>query len=295
MRMRFYNTLRGEIYRIFHTPTFLMVLTLLLVLVFSDGCLAYREYRQNLDNVLATIPLNEDGTFQQLPFLQICTLYNSWIGGHPNSVLGFLFLYTMPIYTAIVYGWTYLSDERSGYTRILVARIGRLSYFFCKYLAVFLAGALVVLIPLLISLLFTACLIPAYKPNVDMALYYQVNSESLLGNLYYIHPLEAAFCNIGEITLFAGLWSTVPLVVSYFVKNRFIALICPYFVLLFLITSAEKALVYRSFLETSIFDYLQLTSASMIQSPWVLMVQMGALFVVPLVITWRKGRCPDVL
>ena len=292
---RFRNSLREEIYRIFHTPTFLLVLSLLLLLVVVDGFLAYREYRQNLASTLEAIPLQEDGTFSQLPFLQTCTLYNSWIGGHPNSALGFVFIYTIPVYTAIAYSWTYLSEEYSGYTRIMVARIGKLSYFFCKHLAVFLAGALVVLIPMLVSLLFTACLIPAYKPCVEMALYYQVNSASLLRDLYYSHPFAAVVCNMAEITIFAGLWSTVPLAVSYFVKNRFIALFAPYLVLLFVVASAGRALVYRSYLETSIFDYLQLTGTALSQSVWMLIGQLGFLLFVPLIITWIKGAKSDVL
>lgn len=293
--VRFRNLLQEEIYRIFHTPTFLTVLSFLLLLVVADGCLAYGEYRQNLINTLESIPLQEDGTFSQLPFLQTYTLYNSWIGGHPNSALSFVFVYTIPVYTAIAYSWTYLSEEHSGYTRMMSARVGKLSYFFCKHLAVFLAGALVVLIPLLVSLLFTACLIPAYKPSVEMALYYQINSSSLLREMYYAHPLVAVACNIAEIAMFAGLWSTVPLVVSHFVKNRFIALFAPYLVLLFIVASAGRALVYRSFLATSIFDYLQLTGTALSQSLWVLMGQLGFLLVVPLAITWIKGAKSDVL
>lgn len=293
--MRFWHGLRGEIYRIFHTGTFLLVLIALIVLVLADGFVAYREYRQNLTNVLVTISRNADGTFQEHPFLQNHTLYNSWIGGHPNSALGFVFFYTMPVYTGIAYSWTYLSEKRSGYTGILAARMGKLSYFLCKHLAVFLAGSLVVLIPLVTSLLFTASLIPAYKPNVDMALYYQVGSTSLLRDLYYAHPLAAALCNLTEITLFAGLWSTVPLAVSYFVDNRFIALLAPYLIFLFLIATAEHALVYRSFLEISLFNYLQLTSTTMIQSLDVFLGQMGILLIFPLLVTWRMGAHTDVL
>ena len=290
--VRFRNLLREEVYRIFHTPTFLLVLSLLILLVIVDGVIAYWEYCQNLASTLNSIPLQEDGTFSQLPFLQTKTLYNSWIGGHPNSALSFVFIYTIPVYAAIAYSWMYLSEEHNGY---LAARTGKLSYFFSKHLAVFLAGALVVLIPMLVSLLFTACLIPAYKPRVDLALYYQVGSASLLREMYYSYPLGAVACNMAVVTVFAGLWSTVPLAVSYFVKNRFIALFAPYLVLLFLVVSAGRALVFRSYLATSIFDYLQLTGTSMSQSVWMLLGQLGFLLVVPLTITWIKGAKADVL
>lgn len=292
--MRFFNLFRGEVYRIFHTPSFLLVLTFLLALVLADGCLAYGAYQQNLSSILGNISIGLDGTFEQLPFLETNTLYNSWIGGRPNSILGNVFIYMIPVCAAVSYSWTYRSEEQSGYVRIITARAGRKAYFFGKYLAVFFAGALVVLIPMLVSLLFTACLIPAYRPNVDMALYYQINASALLRDLYYAHPMQAVLCNAGEITLFAGLWSTVSLAVSYFERNLVAALFAPYLVLLFAIACAERASVYRSFLDLSIFHYIQLTAAGMTQSLWALLGELGVLLVVPLTITWGKGAFSDV-
>ena len=200
----------------------------------------------------------------------------------------------IPACTAVSYSWTYRSEERSGYVRIIIARAGKNAYFFSKHLAVFFAGALVILIPMLVNLLFMACLIPAYSPNVDMAFYYQINTSALLRDLYYAHPMKALLCNVGEITLFAGLWSTVPLAISYFERNLFIALFAPYLVLLFAIACAERASVYRSFLDMSIFHYIQLTAAGMTQSLWVLLGELGLLLVVPLIITWGKGVLSDV-
>lgn len=292
--MRFFNLLREEVYRIFHTPSFLFVLLFLLALVLADGCLAYAAYQQNLSSVLGTVPVGPDGLFEQLPFLETNTLYNSWIGGRPNSVLGTVFIYMIPACTAVSYSWTYRSEERSGYVRIIIARAGKNAYFFSKHLAVFFAGALVILIPMLVNLLFMACLIPAYSPNVDMAFYYQINTSALLRDFYYAHPMKALLCNVGEITLFAGLWSTVPLAISYFERNLFIALFAPYLVLLFAIACAERASVYRSFLDMSIFHYIQLTAAGMTQSLWVLLGELGLLLVVPLIITWGKGAFSDV-
>ena len=159
--MRFCRCLRGELYRVFHTPTFLLVLLLLSVLALVDGILAYREYRQNLENALTNIPMGENGAFQELPFLQTTTLYNSWIGGHPNSVAGLIFIYACPVYASLAYSWTYLSEEQNGYARILVAKVGKRPYYFCKHFAVFFAGALSALLPMLVSLLLVACLIPA--------------------------------------------------------------------------------------------------------------------------------------
>ena len=290
----FFRFLGNEVYRLFHTAQFLAVLALLGLLALIDGILAWRLYAQNLEQTLAECTLRGDGTFANYPWLQIYTLYNSWIGGRVNQAIPQVFLYTLPIYAVIPYSWSYLSEEKSGYARTMVTRLGRLGYFGGKYISVFLSGFLTVAIPMAFSLLFTACLVPAYRPDVNFALYYQISSTHLMCPLYYTHPLLTAFLNILEIGVFAGAWATVPYVVSFFVKNRFVALFSPYLVLLFLIATAERALVYRSYLETSIFDYLWLTSASGTQSLPIFLGEMGAFLMLPLLLVGMKGGRADV-
>ena len=159
--MRFCRCLRGELYRVFHTPTFLLVLLLLSALALVDGILAYREYRQNLENALTTIPMGENGAFQELPFLQTTTLYNSWIGGHPNSVAGLIFIYACPVYVSLAYSWTYLSEEQNGYARILVAKVGNGPIIFASILRCFLPG----LSPHCFPCWSACCCLPALFPR----------------------------------------------------------------------------------------------------------------------------------
>lgn len=286
--------LKGELYRLFHSVQFLVVLSLLVLLVLIDGIMAWVMYAQNLRLTLQECTVRSDGSFGSYPWLQIYTLYNSWIGGRVNQTIPQVFLYTMPVYTVIPYSWSYLSEERSGYARTMVTYLGKVPYFIGKYCAIFLSGFLTVIIPMLISFGFTACLVPAYQPDVNFSLYYQIASTSLMRDLYYTYPTLTAFLNMLEIGVFAGAWATIPYVVSFFVKNKFVAMFSPYLVLLFVITSAERALVFRSYLETSILDYIWLTSPSMTQNLWVFLGEMLALTFVPLLITLAKGEKADV-
>ncbi len=289
-----FRYLKGELYRLFHSVQFLVVISLLVLLVLIDGVMAWAMYAQNLQQTLRECTVRPDGTFGSYPWLQIYTLYNSWIGGRVNQTIPQVFLYTMPVYTVIPYAWSYLSEERSGYARIMVTRLGKVPYFMGKYCAVFLSGFLTVTIPMLISFGFTACLIPAYQPDINFSLYYQIGLTSLMRDLYYTYPTLTAFLNMLEIGIFAGAWATIPYVLSFFVKNKFVALFSPYLVLLFAIASAERALVYRSYLETSILDYIWLTSASGTQSLWIFLGEMLVLLFVPLFITLAKGEKADV-
>lgn len=291
----FFSFINGEIYKLLRSRPFQMVVGILIALVLADGVLARQDYIDNLRDSYASIALMEDGNFSQYPFLQIYTLYNSWIGGRPNQTLPVIFFTTMPIFAVIPYSWSCLSEYKSGYLHTMAARVGRMPYFIGKYISAFLSGALAVSIPMLISLIFTACLVPAYKPDISFVLYYQVRETNLFSALYYGHPLAAALANILLASLFAGLWATVPYAVSFFVHNRLAALFAPYLVLLFATASAEQALVFRSYTAVSIFDYIQLPSPSGTQSPAVLAGELLALFLIPLGITIAKGVQKDVL
>lgn len=284
----------GEIYRIFHSKQFLIVTSLLVALVLVDGLIAYSGYLNNLHSTLENVEMHPDGTFAEYPYIHIYTLYNSWIGGRPDSPLPLAFFFTVPIFAVIPYSWTYLFEEKTGYVRTMATHLGKLPYFMGKYFSVFLSGFFTMLIPMSASLIFMACLVPAYTPDIHFDLYYQVHAIDLLGNLYYSRPLAAAFINILMASTFAGLWAGLTYVVSLFVKNQFVALFAPYFVLLFIIASAERAMVFRSFWVVSILDYIRLPSSGQTQSLAIYLSEMAALFLAPIVTLLVKGGKSDV-
>ena len=286
--------LQNELYNLFHSKSFLFVLLILLLIVTADDILAYKSYKDNLQLTLTTVDLQADGTFAEYPFLQIYTLYNSWIGGRANETLPMVFFYTMPVFVVIPYSWSYLAEEKNGYDCIMASQLGKASYFLGKYVSTFLSGALTVLLPMLFSFLLASCLVPAYRPDINFALYYQVSATKLLGNLYYAHPLCTAFLNMLMIGIFAGAWATIPLALSFFEKNKFVVLFAPYLVLLYTIASLQKASVYRSFTETSVLNYIWMTSSSSNQSIVVYTIMTVSLILLPLVIVLERGKNADV-
>lgn len=176
----------------------------------------------------------------------------------------------------------------------MASQLGKASYFLGKYVSTFLSGALTVLLPMLFSFLLASCLVPAYRLDINFALYYQVSATKLLGNLYYAHPLCTAFLNMLMIGIFAGAWATIPLALSFFEKNKFVVLFAPYLVLLYIIASLQKASVYRSFTETSVLNYIWMTSSSSNQSIVVYTIMTVSLILLPLVIVLERGKNADV-
>ena len=227
--------LQNELYNLFHSKSFLFVLLILLLIVTADDILAYKSYKDNLQLTLTTVDLQADGTFAEYPFLQIYTLYNSWIGGRANETLPMVFFYTMPVFVVIPYSWSYLAEEKNGYDRIMASQLGKASYFLCT-----------------------------------------------------------AFLNMLMIGIFAGAWATIPFALSFFEKNKFVVLFAPYLVLLYIIASLQKASVYRSFTETSVLNYIWMTSSSSNQSIVVYTIMMVSLILLPLVVVLERGKNADV-
>jgi len=96
------------------------------------------------------------------------------------------------------------------------------------------------------------------------------------------------------IGIFAGAWATIPFALSFFEKNKFVVLFAPYLVLLYIIASLQKASVYRSFTETSVLNYIWMTSSSSNQSIVVYAIMMALLILLPLAIVLERGKNADV-
>lgn len=289
----FFRYLKNEIYNIFHSKSFIIVLSILTIVVVIDCFWANADYIQNLKGTDISITIT-DGTYDSYPFLQLYTVFNSWIGGRVNTILTIIFFNTMPIFVVIPYSWSFLSEQKCGYDRIMTCRLGKKKYFLGKYSSCFISGFITAAIPLLISLGITLSTIPAYKPDINLALYYQVNHNKLLGDLYYLHPVCAVLINVLMNGIFAGSWATVPLALSFFVKNKYIVLFAPYLVLIYLIALFEKASAFRLYVGTSILNYIWLTSPDSTQSWLFYIIVMLLLIFVPLGIVLERGKHADV-
>ncbi len=289
----FLRYFKNEVYNVFHSKSFLIVVSILTAIVIVDSVLAYSDYKTNLEATINNIAIT-DGVYETYPYLQLYTVYNSWIGGRVNTILTTVFFNTLPIFVVIPYSWSLSSEQKRGYDRIMASKLGKKKYFLGKYASCFFSGFITVTIPLLISIAITFATIPAYKPDINTALYYQVNHNKILGNLYYLHPLCTVFLNVIMNGIFAGAWAAVPLALSFFVKNRYIVLFVPYLILIYLIALLEKASVFRLYIGTSIINYIWLTSPDSAQSLLFYLTVMLLLILIPLGIVIERGMRADV-
>ncbi len=174
--------LNEELKRAIYNPMFLGALLIGIALsavnVFESVLRAEQLKQLTLDSLANGMQINKSCTG--------FSLFISWISLHPTGFGSSLFYFLLPILASFPYGWSYCQDRKTGFFSQITIRAGRWGFFFSKYLAVFISGGLVILVPILLDLLVNAILLPDRAVYVsDMLL--PVFNYSFAGKLLYTH------------------------------------------------------------------------------------------------------------
>lgn len=153
-------------------------------------------------------------------------ILEGWLGCETFSPYNQLFFLILPLLAALPFGISLHSDWKSGYAAQIITRCGRRRYFSAKFAATFVGGGAAVAIPLLLSLLITACFVPAIGSD-PLAMQSVVRQNDMLGGLYYEHPVGYALCYAVVDFVFGGIYACTTLAVSRWFDNRFGAVCFP--------------------------------------------------------------------
>lgn len=222
------------------------------------------------------------------PMVQSSSLFNHWIGGEASSLGYTLFFTLLPLIAALPYSWSYFIENKTGYVKSVVTRSSKSQYYLSKYIATFIAGGLVVLIPLVINFLVVACFVPAITPTKMYPLYYAVGHGSLWSQLFYTHPVVFVLLYLILDFIFAGLFATMGLAISFFIKNRIAIILIPFFFILVLHYS-RTFLAYKYYNEISPLHYLHSTSIENYANGGMILAQGLLFFVLTFGITMKLG------
>ncbi len=155
----------------------------------------------------------------------ITTAYENWILFEPNTYR-YVLIFVMPILAVLPYGTSYYTDLKSGYVKQIATRISMKTYTRIKYMATFLSGGIVIVLPLVIQFLLTATIYPLHKPyrfNGSM------NGEySFVVDIFYEHPMIYTIFRLLLVFIVAGLLATVALFISKYIYNLFSVFITPF-------------------------------------------------------------------
>lgn len=232
-----------------------------------------------------------DGSFKTNPYYPADTLYCYWISGEVQTSYYALFYLLIPVFAAFPFGWSYCVELKKGYVKNIVTRIDKKKYFFAKYIAVFVAGGLTVLIPLVVNFVTVACFVPATVPSVLYDTYTYVSGADMWASLFYTHPLVYSVLYMLISFIFGGLIAAISLAVTFFARNRIAVLLIP----LFLMLCLSFASTYTATLELSPLNFLHAVKLEKKHATTALVVaEAVVLFAATFGITMWKGQKDDV-
>lgn len=281
--------LKTELAKALKNKYFIITLIIASVICVLGAINRINEYNIMLDYIKADKAAHGGEIFKN-PYLPADSLFTYWIGGEYTSLYFSLYYLLVPLFAAFPYGWSYFMERKKGYIKNVFTRIDKKNYFLSKYIAVFVAGGLAVVLPLLLNFLLTSCFIPARTPDVLYDTYTGVGFLQMWSSLYYTHP----FIYVGLYMLlsfvFGGLIAALCLAIAFFIRNRVAVLLLPFFLMLGL----NFANTYSNTWELSPLNFLHPASVVNITNGWIVLIEGILLFVISFGVTMWRGQKDDV-
>ncbi len=159
----------------------------------------------------------DDYSYHQSP-------YTLWIGSFNSSVFAELFFMLMPVLSAMPMSDIYLNDRKSGYFDNIAGRGRKKSYFRCLFIMNSAAGALCFIVPAVINIVCCFCVLPDIHPDIivnESSIVTMYGTETLFPELYYTFPLAHMALYLVTGSIIAGIYASLALALSFFIKNRF--------------------------------------------------------------------------
>lgn len=165
-----------------------------------------------------------DGTQMTSPL----SLYNMWIGMDDTNTWLVIYLTIFPILATLPFATTYFDDIKSGYIKNVCTRTKKTSYMVGKYISVFVAGGIVVVLPMLLNLFLTATVMPAINPAMNGL--FKLCGAALYANIFFTYPFLYICIYMMIYFIYGGVFATISLAVSNIVKYKFIVALSPFVV-----------------------------------------------------------------
>lgn len=213
-----------ELSRAIKSKTMALVLFLGLVITVS----------QIFTYVIPIANFNERVVVDNYPMASPTTVFQAWIGNINILPQSYIFFALLPLLAAIPFADTFFTDRKSGYIKNVLVRTKKKDYFLAKYIATFISGGLAITIPLLVNLIIAAMFLPSFVPEVTQS--FAIGPAHLWSKLFFTHPYIYLIGFLMIDFIFSGLIATIGLSVSFFIEYRFMALITPFIVYIFVYT-----------------------------------------------------------
>ena len=169
------------------------------------------------------------------------SMYMYWMGMNYASPYKEIFLTILPILAMMPHALSYYMDCKSGYIKSVYTRTKRINYLSAKYIITFVSGGIVIIIPYLLNMLISACMLPALNPIRNG----QYNSAAdLFQELLYNKPMLYIAVYLVINFAFAGTFATIVLAFTYIIDNVFLISMTP-FIIWYAFVIIRDSLVFK--------------------------------------------------
>lgn len=211
-----------ELERAFKNKMFLVSIMIGLIIVALNICNEIIPAKENLDGMLKMGKFNG---------IQLPGLYMKWMGVRPGPYV-FLYYFIMPMLTSLPYSISLLLDVKKHYINNIFIRVDKKKYYIAKLFAQFIVGGAIASIPLMISYIATAMILPAYKP-VSATSQYNFSKLSVFGDLFYETPLAVVLIVFIFAFIGFGLINCIAYIFADLIENRFMVALTPFMIYFF--------------------------------------------------------------
>ena len=137
-----------------------------------------------------------------------------------------LFLQLMPLLSCICYADTYFEDRKNGFLKFIYTRQEKKVYLKAKYIANFILSGLAIAIPLILNYIILLLRFPNIEVNEILG-NTNIKMTLMFPDLYYSNTTIYIFLWIFIFFLYSGIFASIGLSLSIFMKNRIVALFIP--------------------------------------------------------------------
>lgn len=160
------------------------------------------------------------------------TSYFGWICGNTITWQQYLYFILVPLIATMPFGYSLFEDRDSAFMKQIIIKSGKKDYYRAKFLAVFLSGGVVTLIPLLFNLVVSMMFLPSLCPDV-ISNNYSVTTNTMFSGIFYSHPNLYILIYMIIDFIFGGLFASIALVVSELTEHKYVVEIAPLFIGIF--------------------------------------------------------------
>ncbi|MBP3324634.1 MAG: hypothetical protein J6M16_10610 [Clostridia bacterium] len=233
-----------------------------------------------------------DGNYKTNPDVSLYSFFNSWLGGEELSLAGSLFFSLMPVGCAIPYAWSYYTEKKSGYLKNVASRENKRKYILAKTLAVFVSGALTVLIPMVLNVFLVSAFVPDVMPFAGYTLYNHIYFGDLWVDFYYTFPYLYVLFYLLLDVLYGGIYALLSLAVSCFYQNLLSVLFLPFITMV--AVNYLKGLFDQLYMSNVIYKinpmgFLHSLSSGGTRAWWIILLVTVLLLATSLLIIFIKG------